>query len=246
MRYFISELRYWVGRLFPVRAKWWMTRQLPWFVDFAAQFFQGIDPSWWHDFEFKSIYREIAPRSILDRKRAWVIYNLVMATDNLPGAIGEIGVYRGGSAKLILAARRSDRVFYGFDTFSGLPETEKSRDPYWSAGEMADTTIEEVRQFLGTDSVHLIQGSFPGSATRLPDNVQFSFVHLDVDIYPSTLESLAWLYDRMTPSGIILLDDYGFLSCPGVREAVDEFFTDKPVHPVYLPTGQCMILMNPA
>ena len=243
---FISDLRYWVSRLFPARAKWWMTRQLPWFVDVAAQFLQGIDSRWWHDPEFKALYQSIAPRAIMDRKRAWVVYNLIKATNGLSGAIGEVGVYRGASAKLMLTARGPARPFYGFDTFSGLPAGDDSRDPYWAAGDMGDTTIDDVRRFLDADDAHLIQGEFPRSAAPLPDTVRFSFAHIDVDLYRSTLGALDWFYDRMTPGGIILLDDYGFLSCPGARQATDEFFSDKPEHPVSLPTGQCVILMGRA
>jgi O-methyltransferase len=43
---------------------------------------------------------------------------------------------------------------------------------------------------------------------------------------------------------MMLFDDYGFTSCPGVRKAVDEFFADKLHKPVYLPTGQALVINN--
>jgi hypothetical protein len=49
----------------------------------------------------------------------------------------------------------------------------------------------------------------------------FCFAHIDVDLYRPTLDSMAFFYPRMAPGGIILLDDYGFSTCPGVTEAVD-------------------------
>jgi len=36
--------------------------------------------------------------------------------------------------------------------------------------------------------------------------------------------------------------DYGFLSCPGVKKAVDDFFTDKKETPLYVATGQCLVI----
>jgi O-methyltransferase len=46
----------------------------------------------------------------------------------------------------------------------------------------------------------------------------------------------------MVTGGIMIFDDYGFLSCPGAKLAVDEYFADKPVYPCRLPTGQCFVI----
>lgn len=46
----------------------------------------------------------------------------------------------------------------------------------------------------------------------------------------------------MSPSGIILIDDYGVLACPGVRKAVDDFFKDKPEMAIPNLNGQCIII----
>ena len=48
--------------------------------------------------------------------------------------------------------------------------------------------------------------------------------------------------DIVGARGIILVNDYGFFSSPGVRAAVDEFFAVRPEHPIYLPSGQCLII----
>jgi O-methyltransferase len=46
----------------------------------------------------------------------------------------------------------------------------------------------------------------------------------------------------MVPGGIIVYDDYGFHSCTGAKIAVDEFYTGKEERPIYLPTGQCIVI----
>jgi hypothetical protein len=46
----------------------------------------------------------------------------------------------------------------------------------------------------------------------------------------------------MTAGGIILLDDYGFASCPGVTKAIDQFMVDKPEPIVNLASGGAVII----
>jgi hypothetical protein len=46
----------------------------------------------------------------------------------------------------------------------------------------------------------------------------------------------------MVKDGIMIFDDYGFDTCHGARQAVDEFFADKPEHAFYLPSGQCFVV----
>ncbi|HEX3704868.1 MAG TPA: TylF/MycF/NovP-related O-methyltransferase, partial [Vicinamibacterales bacterium] len=48
-------------------------------------------------------------------------------------------------------------------------------------------------------------------------------LHIDVDLYEPTRDSIAFLYERMNPGGIVVCDDYGFMTCPGATKAIDEF-----------------------
>ena len=51
---------------------------------------------------------------------------------------------------------------------------------------------------------------------------RFAFVHIDVDLYEPTRDSIAFFYSRLSEGGILLIDDYGFSTCPGATRAVDE------------------------
>ncbi len=53
-------------------------------------------------------------------------------------------------------------------------------------------------------------------------------MHLDVDLYQSTLDSLNFFYHIMLPGAILVSDDYLMDSTPGVKQAFDEFMKDKP------------------
>jgi hypothetical protein len=44
----------------------------------------------------------------------------------------------------------------------------------------------------------------------------------------------------------LLFDEYAFAPSRGEKDAVDEFFDDKPESPITLPTGQAFILKVPS
>jgi O-methyltransferase len=106
--------------------------------------------------------------------------------------------------------------------------------------------VEAVKKQLG-DMVNYVihQGIFPTTASAVEDAL-FSLVHIDVDIYRSVLDCCQFFYPRVVSSGLLVFDDYGSESCPGAKMAVDEFFRDKPETPMYLPTGQCLVVKKAA
>ena len=50
---------------------------------------------------------------------------------------------------------------------------------------------------------------------------------MDTDIYKTTVKQLEVLYPKLSPGGILHIDDYGF--CSGVRKAVDDYFNDQNI-----------------
>ena len=170
------------------------------------------------------------------------LYQLVLRTQKLPGDLAELGVYRGGSAKLI-ATLKGDKSLHLFDTFAGMPAVRPDLDRH-RAGDFADTSLEAVQRYLNEFSrVFFHKGFFPDSARELAQTpTQFSFVHLDVDIYESTRAGLGFFYPRMVKGAVILSHDYRSLGCPGVKRAFDEFFADKPEPVIELWKTQCMVV----
>lgn len=51
---------------------------------------------------------------------AFIIYSIALSQSKLDGDMAEVGVYQGGSAKLISEAK-GNKTLYLFDTFTGLP-----------------------------------------------------------------------------------------------------------------------------
>jgi len=155
----------------------------------------------------------------LDRLRT-----LLLSTQHLNGDIVEVGVYKGGSAKVLVDNAGDSRVFL-FDTFAGMPHHDMALDGRWEVGSFSDTSEESIRSmFAGNDRVSVHAGVFPDDAGDVLAGAWLRFVHLDVDNYASYADALEYLYRIVVPGGILVFDDYGEDCCPGAKAAVDEFF----------------------
>ena len=170
----------------------------------------------------------------------YILHYLVTCAESLPGDIAEVGVYRGGSAKFI-ATLKGNRTLHLFDSFQGMLETTQGKD-FYQKGDFADTSYESVKQYLHEfPNICFYPGWFPQTAEPVKDRI-FSFVHLDVDLYQSTLKALMFFYSRLVSGGFLLSHDFHSVACPGVAQAFHEFFQDKPESILVFPQSlQCAV-----
>jgi O-methyltransferase len=177
----------------------------------------------------------------------------------VPGALIECGVWRGGSVlAMILALQQAgidDREIYLYDTFEGMTEpSEHDTSPYepsplemWRDStrrnvplwgkvfDPANVSEDAVRGLVGSlgypaSRIHFVRG--PVEQT-LPEHAPpaVSLLRLDTDWYASTRHELVHLYPRLSHGGILIIDDYGHWE--GARRAVDEYFASE-VDPILL------------
>ncbi|MCL4367010.1 TylF/MycF family methyltransferase [Patescibacteria group bacterium] len=180
-------------------------------------------------------------RILLSIREMWNLYNLVKKTQGIKGDIAEIGVYRGGSAKLICFAKGQRRL-YLFDNFGKEIQVNSQYDLI-RTGDIVSAELKDVRSYLRRyRNVYFYPGIFPTSITPKLSNEKFSFVHLDTDLYDSTSAGLIFFYPRISKRGIIMTHDYNNKSCPGVKKAFDDFFKDKPEMVVELWDTQAIIV----
>ena len=177
-------------------------------------------------------------RMILDDNEAYQISMAVKRTEKVHGDLAEVGVFMGGSAKLI---RESDgvRPLHLFDTFEGIPSVEQIDQPAFYQGQFA-ASIQEVKNYLKEyKNIYFYKGIFPATAKPV-ENKRFSFVHLDVDTYESTLACLQFFHPRMNQGGVLLSHDY--INHQGVKKAFDEFFEEKQEPIIEMSGTQCLIV----
>lgn len=202
---------------------------------------------WARQEEFLRVCEAVKPYTFLTMDRLFMLWQYARAARTLEGDTAEIGVYRGGSAKLIAEAfAGSDKVLHLFDTFAGMPDVTPELDGDYRTGDFADTSLEAVRRlFAANDPVRWHAGIFPATAGPVWDR-RFCFVYIDVDIYRSTVDCLEFFYPRLVPCGCIMLDDYQSIKAPGVKQAVMEFLRGKPEAPIVTAKGQCVIVKRPS
>jgi O-methyltransferase len=165
-----------------------------------------------------------------------------------PGVLLEAGCALGGSAIVITQAKDAGRPLYIYDVFGMIPpptdedgpdiheryEKIKSGgaagiggDPYYC---YEDALMDRVRDTFDTfdlpvedNAVTLVQGLFQDTITG---DEPVALAHIDGDWYDSVRTCLERIGPRLTPGGVMVIDDYFYWS--GCRTAVDEFLAANP------------------
>ncbi len=139
------------------------------------------------------------------------------------GLVLEFGVAKGTSLRLLAA--QTPRQVHGFDSFGGLPGD-------WAGTKEqtgAFTTRGRLPKVPGNVSLHpgWFDQTLPGFLAVHPGPC--AFVHVDCDIYTSTVTIFSCLRDRIQPGTVILFDEY--FNYPGWRaheyKAFQEFVADS-------------------
>jgi len=193
---------------------------------------------WWENEDFTKYLAIFGEDKKFNTPRRWIMGQLMRLTESVPGDTAECGTFKGCSSWLIIKmneASSHERMHHIFDSFEGLSDPKEEDGVYWTQGTLS-IGEDIVRHHLGEGPYKLYKGWIPERFTEIEDRM-FSFVHVDVDLYEPTKDSLEFFYDRINPGGIFLCDDYGFRTCPGATKSIDEFLSDKPEKMMALSNG---------
>lgn len=182
--------------------------------------------------DFGAVYKSVAAFSCLDWVRALRLYELASERLTLRGDMAEVGVYRGGSARVIHEAMRgSGKTLHLFDTFEGMPDIFQPGKDDYSIRRTYNNVTAPYREALRntcTDA-RIYKGVFPQTAAHLTER-SFCFVHFDADLYRSAIAALSFFYPRLVIGGVIVLDDFARPQCPGVYWACGEYLSHLANH----------------
>jgi hypothetical protein len=180
-------------------------------------------------------------------------YEIFKKIVELPGAIVDVGVYRGGStftwAKLceIFCPTDAKKVVYGFDTFCGFPNLSPQDDPEdgeqdrcpggYDGGPGIEADLALAQEAMNQDKhlrhlnrIELIKGDIketaPAFVAAKGHGLRIALLNLDVDLYEPTRVALKYFAPLMVSGGIIIVDEYAVPGFGGESLAVDEYFVE--------------------
>ena len=134
--------------------------------------FYGRNPERISDYNF--IYKVKGEvRCLISPNEALTIIMCTRKTQKLGGSIAEVGVYNGGSAKLI-SRSKGDRSLFLFDTFTGLPSVGNIDTENFYLGEFQSDRKRVEKYLHNYKNIFIYPGIFPDSSKpinnrRYPD-----------------------------------------------------------------------------
>lgn len=160
--------------------------------------------------------------------------------NGIPGDFIETGVWRGGACIMMRAVLEAydvkDRHVWLADSFEGLPAPNPELYPF-DAGEKFHeyselaVSMEEVqgnfkKYRLLDERIIFLKGWFKDTLPSANIN-KLALLRLDGDLYESTIIPLETLYDKVSPGGVVIVDDYHVVE--GCRQAVKDFRASRNI-----------------
>jgi hypothetical protein len=187
---------------------------------------------------------------------AWRLHTLVWAATNglaLEGDFVECGVFKGDFAWVVTQAtdfHRSGKTFHLYDTFDGFAPAYSSAEDFPEAPgffDFADQIYrdpaiyqEVLRKFGRLENVRIVRGVVPDTLADAPEKI--AFLHIDLNSPAAEVAALEVLFDRVTPGGCIVFDDYGWDLFHKQKSAEDAFMAARGYQILEMPTGQGLVV----
>lgn len=206
--------------------------------------------------EFLEIYESCRDDTMTSIERMYALYQATrhVVDAAIAGDVVECGVWRGGSVALVARTLErlgvTDRRIWLYDTFEGMTppgdedvqdmsgrpardilreQPRDAGDPFW--GIAPRSLVEDRLRATGYPMAcfEIVAGDVH---VTLPETApeRIALLRLDTDWYSSTRHELRHLYPRLTPGGVLIVDDYGYWR--GARRATDEYLATLAERPL--------------
>jgi len=171
----------------------------------------------------------------------------------LDGDFVECGVHTGIMAGSILTWLNfesfQDKKYYLLDTFEGIPHEQISdaevalgvhqMNRKYPRGD--ETYLLAVEKFKKWKNTTIIRGKVPDTLNKITSK-KIAFISIDMNVVAAEIAAAEHLWPKLTPGGMILLDDYGWEAHIHQKIAFDEFADSNRINILSLPTGQGLIM----
>jgi hypothetical protein len=199
-------------------------------------------------------------KSPADYEKKMRFYSMIQIVKNIlrnnnANDFVECGCWKGHSSFIIseLIKKSKKKInFHIFDSFEGLSNITKKDEELFYEKKKIKYNIKN--QFSSSEKflkktvlkkfkfVKIYKGWIPSRFFTLKTN-KFSFIHIDVDLYEPTYQSLAFFFPKLIKGGVIICDDYNSTRFKGSKNAWDTYFKDKKYSFFYkIPFGGCYVI----
>lgn len=160
----------------------------------------------WANKNKKVVYNDFPSK--WDYNKRYPLYEWVIKQEKLANAninYLEFGVANGHSFQWFLEQNKnSESRFYGFDTFTGLPEDfgVYKKGTFNTSNKVPDVSDPRAKFYQG-----LFQQTVPGFVKQL-NNEKRNVIMMDADLYSATLYALSSLAPFLKKDDIIFFDEF--------------------------------------
>lgn len=223
--------------------------------------------------KIKKIYRRIFGNYLLNKKRKDIfvkfkeysmipeeVYrsNLALAEkfSFIKGDVVECGTWKGGMIAGIAVLFGSQKKYYLFDSFEGLPpakdidgdsakewQSDTESSTYFDNCTASENDAHAAMSISGVKNFSVIKGWFSDTLPLTELNNGISLLRMDADWYDSTMQILNTLFDQVNKGGVIIVDDYYVWD--GCSKAIHDYLAlNKRTERIQSYKGICYIVKN--
>ena len=244
-----KKIRSLVGKLFSEKNQMLIILWLSEIFWKLRKYFLGVEIEYPN--EFLVNWKLIKNKSSQDKERNFTVYQLVKLHnklfENKQTNVIEFGSDRGATLTTISKFIKKDTNIFSVDSFGLHAEKIKKNvskfdehyhgkyKPFTKETRFINFNHLEMTKNLNdilmkkNSKLETLVGFFP----KLEDqdmkkiiNLKFSFVHLDYDLYQSTIDSFNFVKNKLEKNALILFDDYNLINQEGVKHAVADLKID--------------------
>lgn len=170
------------------------------------------------------------------------------------GDFVECGVHTGILSGAVMTwldfAKETDRRFYLFDTWAGIPAEQMSQQERQLGVEQmnrkymnGDTLYADAaKKFSRWSNAVVVRGKVPDSLTAMQSSQRVAYASIDLNVTEAEMGAIDFIWPRMVSGGLVLLDDYGWAPHINQKIAWDAWAQRNGVMIMSLPTGQGLLL----
>ncbi len=169
--------------------------------------------------------------------RLLTLYELYKQVENIPGHIAEVGVFKGAGSLLfakLMKIFEPNSIFmvHGFDWFEGsVAPSSKDSDLVFAGGYKSEyddlIDIIETQKLSHSLKIHKLDVRKElKDFFKINSHLMFKLVFMDAGHYEVMDKSIPHFYERLTPGGIMLFDQYSHELAPGEVNAIIKHLPD--------------------